>query len=225
MKFADIFKKSFLEGYSGIELSTTQIMVALGIAFIISIYIFYTYRILTRRTFYSKNFNISLIAMCVLTAGIILTIQSSVVVSLGMVGALSIVRFRTAVKDPMDLVFLFWSIAVGIMCGAGISQVALLVSLLVTVALFIFDRIPVAKAPVILVINSECTEEMDIQLKNIIEKYSKYYTLKSRNISNNQLDLVYELRVREGMELTHELHAVKGVYSVSLLSHDGEVTF
>ncbi len=225
MKFADIFKKSFLEGYAGVELSTTQIMVALGIAFIVSIYIFYTYRIITRRTFYSKNFNISLIAMCVLTAAIILTIQSSVVVSLGMVGALSIVRFRTAVKDPMDLVFLFWSIAVGIMCGAGISQVAILVSLLVTVALFLFDRIPVAKAPVILVINSECTAEMDIQLKNIIEKYSKYYTLKSRNISNNQLDLVYELRVREGMELTHELHAVKGVYSVSLLSHDGEVTF
>lgn len=225
MKFADIFKKSFLEGYSGVELSTTQIMVALGIAFIISIYIFYTYRIMTRRTFYSKNFNISLIAMCLLTTAIILTLQSSVVVSLGMVGALSIVRFRTAVKDPMDLVFLFWSIAVGIMCGAGISQIAIMVSLLVTVALFVFDRLPVAKAPVILVINSECTTDIDTQLRKIIEKYCKYYTLKSRNISNNQLDLVYELRVKEGIELTNELYTLDGVYSVSLLSHDGEVTF
>ena len=127
MKFADIFKKSFLEGYSNVELSSTQIIIALAIACVISLYIFYTYRIMTRRTFYSKNFNISLVAMCLITAAIIITIQSSVVVSLGMVGALSIVRFRTAIKDPMDLVFLFWSISVGIICGAGLSQISMAV--------------------------------------------------------------------------------------------------
>ncbi len=225
MKFADIFKKSFLEGYAGVDLSTTQIIVTLGIALIISIYIFYTYRVMTRRTFYSKNFNISLIAMCLLTTAVILTIQSSLVVSLGMVGALSIVRFRTAVKDPMDLIFLFWAIAVGIMCGAGISQIAVLVSLLVTVVLFVFDKIPVAKAPAILVINATCTTGIDAEIKKVIEKHCKYFTLKSRNISNDQLDLVYELRIKEGIELTNDLYALENVFSVSLLSHDGEVTF
>lgn len=225
MKFADIFKKSFLEGYSNVELSSTQIIIALAIACVISLYIFYTYRIMTRRTFYSKNFNISLVAMCLITAAIIITIQSSVVVSLGMVGALSIVRFRTAIKDPMDLVFLFWSISVGIICGAGLSQIAIILSLLVTVMLFILDRIPVAKAPMILVINSESTKENDTQIVQAIEKYTKYYKMKSRNISNGRLDVVYELRVKEGIELTNDLSAINGIYSVSLLSHDGEVTF
>lgn len=225
MKFADIFKKSFLEGYSNVELSSTQIIIALAIACVISLYIFYTYRIMTRRTFYSKNFNISLVAMCLITAAIIITIQSSVVVSLGMVGALSIVRFRTAIKDPMDLVFLFWSISVGIICGAGLSQVAIILSLLVTVMLFILDRIPVAKAPMILIINSDSTKENDTQIVQAIEKYTKYYKMKSRNISNGRLDVVYELRVKEGIELTNDLSAINGIYSVSLLSHDGEVTF
>ena len=114
MSFKDIFKKSFLEGYAGTEINTTTIVVALAIASALAFYMFLVYRVATRKTFYSKNFNISLAGITVITAGLILTMQSSVVLSLGMVGALSIVRFRTAIKDPMDLMFLFWSISVGI---------------------------------------------------------------------------------------------------------------
>ena len=107
MSFKDIFKKSFLEGFSSTEINTETIAAALAIASALALYIFLVYRVLTRKTFYSKSFNISLAGITVITAALILTMQSSVVLSLGMVGALSIVRFRTAIKDPMDLMFLF----------------------------------------------------------------------------------------------------------------------
>ena len=197
MSFSDIFKKSFLEGYSTIELGTKGIIVALCFSLVLGLYIFFCYRLLTRRTFYSKNFNISLVCMSLITA-IILTIQSSVVVSLGMVGALSIVRFRTAIKEPMDLVFLYWAISVGIICGAGLSEIAIILSLVVTVAVFALGHIPLGQAPMILVVNAQNDKETNKAIRQIVRKYSRYYTEKSRNISGGQLNLVIELSVRGG---------------------------
>lgn len=225
MSFSDIFKKSFLQGYSTIELGTKGIIVALCFSLVLGVYIFFCYRLLTRKTFYSKNFNISLVCMSLITTAIILTIQSSVVVSLGMVGALSIVRFRTAIKEPMDLVFLYWAISVGIICGAGMSEIAIILSIVVTLAVMILSRIPLGRAPMILVINSENDKETNKAIRQIVRKYSRFSTEKSRNISGGQLNLVMELAVTGGDELTHELSSLRTVHSVSLLSHDGEVTF
>lgn len=225
MTFSDIFKKSFLEGYAGAEITTGTILIALIFSALIGLYIFFCYRILTRRTFYSKNFNISLVAMAIITCAVILTIQSSVVVSLGMVGALSIVRFRTAIKDPMDLVFLFWSISVGIICGAGFSQIAVILSLIVTVLLFLLDRLPVARAPMILVVNGTMDGSIVKEITSIARKYSTGFTIKTQRITEGRLDLVAELRVKDGNALVQDLSAIRNIDSVSLLSHDGEVTF
>lgn len=225
MTFSDIFKKSFLEGYAGAEITTETILIALIFSALIGLYIFFCYRILTRRTFYSKSFNISLVAMAIITCAVILTIQSSVVVSLGMVGALSIVRFRTAIKDPMDLVFLFWSISVGIICGAGFSQIAVILSLIVTVLLFLLDRLPIARAPMILVVNGTVRRSLVKEISDIAKKYSTGFTIKSQRISDGRLDLVAELRTGDGDTLVRELSALRNIDSVSLLSHDGEVTF
>ncbi len=225
MTFRDILKRSFLDGFSTVEMTTGTIMAALLWTAVLGLYIFFCYRILTRRTFYSKNFNSSLVAMALLTAAIILTIQSSVVVSLGMVGALSIVRFRTAIKDPMDLVFLFWSISVGIICGAGLSEIALLASVVVTIVLFALDRIPVGRAPMILVINAMYSENAQAQISETLRAHCKDYKLKTTRIGNGQLDLVFELRIKEGQKLTDAIAKIQNVNSVSLLSHDGEVTF
>lgn len=225
MTFSDILKQSFLDAYSTIELSTTQITIVLIFTGLISIYIFFCYRILVRRTFYSKSFNISLVAMALITAGIILAVQSSVVISLGMVGALSIIRFRTAIKDPMDLIFLFWSTGVGIICGAGLVEIAVIVSLFVTVLVFLLDRLPVAKAPKILVINSVGSEEVDNEIKNVIVRYTKRFEEKTRCFTEGKLDLVYEMRVKDGCQMVRELNKLDGISYVSLLSHDGEVTF
>lgn len=221
MNFADIFKQSFLEGYSGGEIGTVRIVIALAMTCILGFYIFFIYRITTRKTFYSKTFNISLVALAIITAAVILTIQSSIVVSLGMVGALSIVRFRTAIKDPMDLVFLFWSISVGIICGAGLLEIGVLASLLLTVVIFVLDKIPVAKAPMIFVVNADSSAGQGKAILDMVKKYK----VKSRNVSNGQLDMVVEVRISEEEEFVNEVAAMEHVHSVSLMSHDGEVTF
>ena len=154
MTFHDIFKKTFLEGWQSAEIGASAMISTMVVVSLLSLYIFFVYRVVTRKTFYSKNFNISLACVSVTTAAIIITIQSSIVVSLGMVGALSIVRFRTAIKDPMDLAFLFWSISTGIICGAGLSEFAVILAIVLTVGILVLNNIPVAKAPMILVISA-----------------------------------------------------------------------
>lgn len=224
MTFKDIFKKSFLEGYASTEITTLTIVTALGIACLLALYIFFVYRVVTRKTFYSKSFNITLAGVTVITASLILTMQSSVVLSLGMVGALSIVRFRTAIKDPIDLMFLFWSISVGIICGAGLAQVAIILSVILTVGILILDRLPVAKAPMILVVNAT---DLDAEqnVSRVVGKYAHFFSVKSRNMTADTLDLVLELRTEQGSTLVRDIMALEGITSASLLAHDGEVTF
>ena len=132
----------------------------------------------------------------VITSAIILTIQSNIVVSLGMVGALSIVRFRTAVKDPVDLMFLFWSISIGIICGAGLFVVALLTCLVVTVLILVLENLPASRAPMMLVVNLS-DPEGEASVLETVKKFSRFYKVKSRNISANSMDMVVEVRVKE----------------------------
>ena len=225
MGFSDIFKNSFLQGYTGSDMSSAQIIFALAMTCLIGVYIFLVYRLMTRKTFYSKNFAISLVALALITASVILTIQSSIIVSLGMVGALSIVRFRTAVKEPMDLIFLFWSISTGIICGAGLAKIAVVSAVLITAVLFVLDMIPVAKTPMILIVNADCSDGISDSITAKVREYSKLVKVKSRNITGGQLDMVIEVKVSEDEKLTDAISSLKGVNSVSLLSHDGEVTF
>ena len=224
MGFKDVFKKSFLEGFTSMDITTAKIVATLFVSALLALYVFAIYRLVTRKVFYSKNFNISLAAMSIITAAIILAMQSNLVISLGMVGALSIVRFRTAIKDPMDLVFMFWSISIGIICGAGLYEVALVTSVAVTVFIMVLDMIPVSKAPMMLVINSS---QMDgeQQILDIVGKYSKSYKVKSRNLSKGRLDMVVELRVKDESALVSEVAALEGMIGASLIAHDGEVTF
>ena len=199
MSFTDIFKKSFLQGYATGNFTLQEIVACISLTILVAAYIFIVYRLMNRNEFYNKNFNISLPVMAIITASVILTIQSSIVVSLGMVGALSIVRFRTAIKDPMDLVFLFWSISVGIICGARLYVIAVILSVFVTIVIFALDKMPVAKAPKILVVNAQSLEAED-DILDIVEGYSTYYRVKSRNLSADQLDMVVELRVKDEKE-------------------------
>ena len=224
MGFKDVFKKSFLEGFTSMDITTGKIAATLIVTALLALYIFAIYRLVTRKVFYSKNFNISLAVMSLITAAIILAMQSNLVISLGMVGALSIVRFRTAIKDPMDLAFLFWSISIGIICGAGLYEIALVTSVGVTVFILVLDMLPVGKAPMMLVVNSS---EMDGEkaVLDVVGKYARYYKVKSRNLSKGRLDLVIELKVKEESALVSEVAALDGMLSASMISHDGEVTF
>lgn len=223
-KFSDIFKKSFLEGFTGGDISTGRIAATLAVTALIAIYIFVIYRVVTRKTFYSKTFNISLTALAVITAAIILAMQSNLVISLGMVGALSIIRFRTAIKDPMDLVFLFWSISIGIICGAGLYEIAVITSLLVTIGIICLDLVPTSKAPMMLVVNA--TElEAEAAVLDAVKTAGKMCKVKSRNYTEGHLDMIIEVRVAEEAKLVKTVSEIETVKSVSLISHDGEVTF
>ena len=221
MSFEDLLGSTFIVAAN---LTIRDIIISFGMTLIFSIYIFVIYRLISRKTFYNKSFNISLAALAMITAAIIITIQSSIVVSLGMVGALSIVRFRTAVKDPLDLVFLFWSIAIGIICGSDLYLVAGFVSIGVTVLIFVLDILPVAKVPMILVIQNSHSN-MQEEILNVIAEKVKYYKVKSQNITNGQLNLVIELRTNEGTQLLQDIYSLEGMNYVSLMDHDGEVTY
>ena len=224
MGFKDVFKKSFLEGFTSMDITTGKIAATLIVTALLALYIFAIYRLVTRKVFYSKNFNISLAVMSLITAAIILAMQSNLVISLGMVGALSIVRFRTAIKDPMDLAFLFWSISIGIICGAGLYEIALVTSVGVTVFILVLDMLPVGKAPMMLVVNSS---EMNGEkaVLDVVGKYARYYKVKSRNLTAGALDMVVEVQVKEEGAFVKEVAAVDTVMTASLIAHDGEVTF
>lgn len=224
MNFIDVFKKSFLEGYASSNLTVKSIVICMLITILVSAYIFLVYRLVNRNAFYNKNFNVSLPAMAIITAAIILTIQSNIVISLGMVGALSIVRFRTAIKDPMDLVFLFWAISVGIICGAGLAVIAVIASAALTVGILIAEKLPVARAPQILLVNSGTFESED-DIMEVIRKYCSLYKVKARNLTQDHLDMAVEVRVKEEGRLVRELMKVENVTSASIVAHDGEVTF
>lgn len=222
MNFGDVIKQSVWEGFSYVDLSTTKILTTLLITFAIAVYIFMVYRLVTKTAFYFKSFNISMAIISVVTAGIILAMQSSIVISLGMVGALSIVRFRTAIKDPMDLLFLFWSIGTGIICGAGLYKIAVVLAVLVTVGILLLDMMPVRISPHLLIINAE-DKELENEIFSLIKECSSAYKMKSKNITANGIDMILEIRTNKEKELVNKISEMKGISSVSLLAHDGEV--
>ena len=213
-----------MEGYASGQIDIAEIVICMLITVLIGMYIFMVYRIITRNSFYNRNFNLSLIALAVITAAIILTIQSNIVISLGMVGALSIVRFRTAIKDPMDLVFLFWSISIGIICGAGFAVVAVIASVIITVIVLLFERLSVGTAAVILLVNTT-DYKTESQIMGIVESHCSMYKVKARNLTKNKLDMAVEVKTDKGASLVEQLMDLECVTSASLVDHDGEVTF
>ena len=222
MTFNDIFKNSFLEGFTnGIDIKTI-IVSFLGTA-LLSVFIFFVYRVVSKKAFYSKNFNISLVAMAIITAAIILTIQSNIVLSLGMVGALSIVRFRTAIKDPLDLVFLYWSISIGIICGAGLTAIAFILSAIMAIVIIVVQKYPVKKSSMLLVVNAN-DPDCDQSIMDVVKTFDKSCKTKSKNVTTNSLNMIIELNVDTESVLVKKVMNVNGVISASLITHDGEIT-
>lgn len=224
MNYSDIFRKTFIEGYSAANITVINVVLTITITSLIGMYLFFVHRLLTRKTFYDKAFSLSLPTLAIITAAVIMTIQSSIVISLGMVGALSIVRFRTAIKSPMDLVFLFWAIAVGIICGAGFAEVAIIISVYLTIGIFLLDRIPIIRSSQLLVVNAS-NHNIEDELVTVIKGFCKYYKIKSRNLSEDNLDIVIEIRVKDDGKLVKEVFKLNGIENASLLTHDGEVSF
>ena len=222
MSFKDLIKKSVLEGFSTGNITTSQIVIVLAVTFVLALYIFFTYRLLTESSFYDRNFNVSMSIISIVTAGIILAMQSNLVISLGMVGALSIVRFRTAIKEPMDLLFLFWSIGNGIICGAGLFKLAIIVSVTVTLGALILKYIPATMSPYLIVLNAS-SPDCEKEILDIINEMARKIRVDSKSVSNAGMDLIIEIKTNVGNEIVNKLSELDEVTSVSLLYHDGIV--
>ena len=217
--FDEIFKDSFLDNFTS-NLSIPTISITLIYAFLLSIFVFFIYKLTTKNVIYSKKFNVSMSLMSIITSAIVLSMQANITVSLGMVGALSIVRFRTAIKEPRDLLFLFWSISNGIIIGAGIYSIALVLAIVLGIAMLFFDIIPEKKTPYLLIIYFKNVSTRDIEI--ILGSHKIKYKLKSQNLSSKESSYIYELRVKKDKEFINEILKVKGVNEVNLLSQDGE---
>ena len=223
MTFNDIFKSNFLANVTAV--TPLDMALTIVLAFCIGLFIFFIYKKTFAGVMYSSSFGVTLVALTMITSITILAVTSNVVLSLGMVGALSIVRFRTAIKEPLDIAFLFWSIAVGIICGAGLYGIAAVLSITITVLILVLELVPQAKAPQILLISFEDSDETNDGVERILTESKSYYSEKSRTITNGQISLAFEIRTSDGRRLCSSLSGLNGVNSVSLLKHDGEVTY
>ena len=223
MGIQDIIKKSFLSQFQS-NLSYGSVIVTLLAAALIGIYIFVVYRMVCRKAFYSQSFAISLPVIAMITASIIISIQSSVVISLGMVGALSIVRFRTAVKDPMVLAFLFWTISAGIICGATLYLVAVGASLMITVVMLALHFVPNVKPALLLLVNGRSTKIQE-ELNAVLKSGTSCYKIKSRNVTADGIDMIIELKTKDEDSLIEKVLAIPMVESATLMTHDGEITY
>lgn len=223
MELIQTFKKAFLEGYATSDIGILTILICIFCTMLISAYIFLVYKTINKNSFYNRGFNLSLVGISVVTAAVILTIQSNIVVSLGMVGALSIVRFRTAIKDPMDLVFLFWAISIGIICGAGFAMIAVIASLGITIVIVFFNILPSAKGNLVLIINAN-SYTYETQIMEVVKTACRYAKVKARNVSKTSLNMAIEVKVDDQAALIQNLLEIEGLTTASLVEHEGEVT-
>ena len=213
---------ALMAGFEGTGLNTSRIIIALALSFALGIYIHFIYRVHAQHNLYSKSFNATLAVIAPIMAAMVLTMQSSLIISLSSIGALSIIRFRTPIKDPMDLLYLFWSIGCGIMCGAGVYEVVLWATLIITLGLLIITAFPHKKDSYVLVINGigEYPEE---EVEGIIKAEAKNYKIRSQNFSKEQYDLVFDLRIRQTGALLRQIRSVSSIENVSLITQDGEI--
>ena len=220
MNIRDIFKSSFLENIAGI--SMVDMVIALFLAFLLGLFIFYVYKKSCSSIMYSASFGITLIALALITTVLVMTVVSNIVLSLGMVGALSIVRFRTAVKEPLDIAFLFWAIAVGIVLAAGLILLAVFGSLFIGVVLLVFSGRKTLDYPYILMVRCTAggTEE---QVQAFVVSQVKRMSLKSKMVEKGITELNYEVRLKEDSSLfVNELEQMEGVGQVALVSYNGD---
>ena len=223
MSTKDVIKNSVLESLTGSTyLDVAAICGILIFAVVIGLYIYMVYRLSAKSAFYSKDLNITMAGMPIMIAGIMIAMQSNLLVSFGMVGALSIVRFRTAVKNPLDLLYLFWSVSAGIICGVNLKVLALLISVLMTAVILLLQMLPVMQAPMVLVLRGDAKEvDWDV-VKKCVSKEAKTAKQKTESFRSGQVEMIYEVRLKANSQLMNELQLIKNLQGINLLAHDGE---
>ena len=220
MTFNDIFKSSFLENVP--EFSILDALIGLAVALVIGLFIFIIYKKTLTGVLYSSGFALTLAGLSLVTTLVIMAVTSNVVLSLGMVGALSIVRFRTAIKEPVEIVFLFWSLAVGIVIGAGMIPLAVIGSAIIGVILLLFANRKIHNDPYILVTN--CTDEnAENAVMDILGKEAEHCVVKSKTVTTSGIELTAELCTKTASTaFVNAIAQLPGVETATLVSYNGE---
>jgi len=220
MTFQDIFKSSFLENISSV--SILDMVLALALAFGLGLFIFLVYKKTYQGVMYSSSFGVTLIALTMITTVVILAVTSNVVLSLGMVGALSIVRFRTAIKEPLDIAFLFWSIAVGIVLAAGMIPLAVIGSVVIGVILLVFVNKKSYENPYIVVL--QCADRgAELKAQVFLENNTRRCVVKSKTVQRGLIELNLEVRLNDAnTDFVNALGEMEGVNSAVLVSYNGD---
>ncbi len=220
MSFSDIFKTSFLENVAAV--SVLDMVLALALAFGVGLFIFYVYKKTYSGVMYSSSFGVTLLAMTMITTLVILAVTSNVVLSLGMVGALSIVRFRTAIKEPLDIAFLFWSIAAGIVLAAGMLPLAVIGSVVIGLILLVFVNRKPHDNPYIVVLQCD-GQESEKQAMELLRQSSARCVVKSKTVQAGRIELNAEIRLKDDdTAFINDLDRVPGVGSAVLVSYNGD---
>lgn len=212
--------ENIINTYSNESITTLTILTVLFVVLFLSVYEFFVYRYVSHRSFYNKSFNISIAVLPFFIATIILCLQSNIIITLGTIGALAIIRFRTAIKDPVDMVYLLWSVYIGIVCGCQLFEVGVLTSILVTIVLIVLDHIKLGRNPYILILHSKDDIEKDL-IKNFKEKKitNKF---KSRNYTNKGYDYAIELTTKDIEGLKQDLSKNEKVSKYSIIEYDAD---
>lgn len=220
MTFNDIFKSNFLENISSV--SILDMVLALVLAFGIGIFIFLIYKKTYTGVMYSSSFGVTLIALTMITTTVILAVTSNVVLSLGMVGALSIVRFRTAIKEPLDIAFLFWAIGAGIILAAGMIPLAVIGSVMIGLILLVFVNRKSHSNPYIVVIQCQ-DHESEKAATEYLRKMTQRFSVKSKTAQKGRIELNVEIRLKDdNTDFINILSELNGVNSAVLVSYNGE---
>lgn len=221
INFGDVFKSSFVEKMASVQI--LDVFIALSLAFVIGLFIMQVYKKTFKGVMYSESFAISLIALCLITTLIILAITSNVVLSLGMVGALSIVRFRSAIKEPIDIAYLFWAISGGIVIGAGLIPLAIIGSIFIGLVMILFVNRKTINNPYILVINCDSDDSENDALR-VLSKSVQKYNVKSKTVSPvNGIEMTVEIGLKKNVTgFVNEISKVSGVANVVLVNYNGD---
>ena len=220
MTFSDIFKSSFLENVTAV--SPLDMVLTITLAFGTGLFIFFVYKKTYKGVMYSSSFGVTLIALTMITAQVILAVTSNVVLSLGMVGALSIVRFRTAIKEPLDIAFLFWSIAAGIILAAGMIPLAVIGSVVIGLILLLFVNKKPHRNPYIVVLS--CADHgAETQAMQYLTQQTQRCVVKSKSVQPGHIEINAEVRLREeNTDFVNTLCGIEGVNSAVLVSYNGD---
>ena len=215
----EIFE-NIINTYANESITTVTIMSVLLMVLFLAIYEFFVYRFISHRSFYNKSFNITIAILPFFISTIILCLQSNIIITLGTIGALAIIRFRTAVKDPVDMLYLLWSVYIGIICGCQLFEVGILTSIVVTLLLVTLEHIKFGKKPFVLILHSD--EDIETELKDLFHQMKISHRFKSRNYTNKGYDYAIELTVKDIDEFKKALANNRKISKYSIIEYDAD---